>query len=1025
MVKKNEVVELPFYHYLQYFYSKNRGRIKNHYKGITKKFLDFNDPENADAFLRKPQFEALEMYIFLKEYLGNRHLYEIFQDWYRKEGVFQNREGVGEKGEILLFDDTDPEKFKSIFNNLKESSLFYPNFIYALTMGLGKTVLMATSIFYEFLLANKFPKDPNYCHNALVFAPDKTVLQSLKEIQTFDKSQVVPPEYIGWLDKHLQFHYLDDSGVSLNTIDRSMFNIIISNTQKIILKKQHSEKTAGQKFFDGMDSRYRAKSLIEGYEDLYDLDSEIDLKTNQRFSKLIRLEQLGIYVDEAHHVFGSKLEKDMSGRDATSLRLTINELAKNLEEAGTHVVACYNYTGTPYANNSLLPEVVYAYGLKDAINNRYLKQVTVNGYTNTKSREFVKLAIEEFWSIHKDKKYEGMLPKIALFAATIEELEKELKPAVEKVLLKLDIPISKILINVGDERLTSNDDLREFINLDTRESEKQFILLVNKGKEGWNCRSLFAVCLFRKPKSKIFVLQATMRCLRSITNNQQSGNVYLSDENLSILESELEENFRMTVDDMNRSGEKDSVSVQVRVLNPPILIPIKRVQHLYRMNKKEIPGRINLDIDKAPYDSYKVFRTQKDIKDLGKRTGKSEELEGVKENSEFSVMTLVAEIARYLNRGALEIEKILESTKEGLVLILKRVNEYNELLYNWIIPTLFRELYELEEFESKSDNTVSLVKEPPEGYYTVRAKKDLLASLKDKAYLKHKDRSFHVDNYCFDSNPELKFFNSLLGDSQNKSVYFTGMFTHGQSDFVIHYIDPDSHALRSYYPDFLTQLQDGTYAIHEVKADYMVDDRIVQAKADYAKKMAVASGMTYQIVKQSEITGESAEGAVQGNLFYIADYRGREYRDALPFYTIKAACGKFGEGQEVSPDGWVEVPPKPGMSEGWFVAQAIGKSMEPQIPDGSLCIFRPVSAGTKDGKIILIQHHDIDDPESGGKYTLKRYTRIVDIDNKGNERKKILLQPINNDYKPMVFENVDEDSESQFRVVGEFAGVLK
>ncbi len=29
----------------------------------------------------------------------------------------------------------------------------------------------------------------------------------------------------------------------------------------------------------------------------------------------------------------------------------------------------------------------------------------------------------------------------------------------------------------------------EFNRLDTQESEKQFILLVNKGTEGWNCKS--------------------------------------------------------------------------------------------------------------------------------------------------------------------------------------------------------------------------------------------------------------------------------------------------------------------------------------------------------------------------------------------------------------------------------------------------------------------------------------------------------------------------------------------------------
>ena len=39
--------------------------------------------------------------------------------------------------------------------------------------------------------------------------------QSLKEIQTFDKSKVVPPGYVNWLDSHLKFHFLDDTSLSL------------------------------------------------------------------------------------------------------------------------------------------------------------------------------------------------------------------------------------------------------------------------------------------------------------------------------------------------------------------------------------------------------------------------------------------------------------------------------------------------------------------------------------------------------------------------------------------------------------------------------------------------------------------------------------------------------------------------------------------------------------------------------------------------------------------------------------------
>ncbi|OGT07306.1 MAG: hypothetical protein A2X78_03410 [Gammaproteobacteria bacterium GWE2_37_16] len=53
----------------------------------------------------------------------------------------------------------------------------------------------------------------------------------------------------------------------------------------------------------------------------------------------------------------------------------------------------------------------------------------------------------------------------------------------------------------------------EFLKLLTAASNKQIFLLVGNGTEGWNCKSLVATALFRKPKSSVFVLQSTTRCL--------------------------------------------------------------------------------------------------------------------------------------------------------------------------------------------------------------------------------------------------------------------------------------------------------------------------------------------------------------------------------------------------------------------------------------------------------------------------------------------------------------------------------
>jgi len=57
-----------------------------------------------------------------------------------------------------------------------------------------------------------------------------------------------------------------------------------------------------------------------------------------------------------------------------------------------------------------------------------------------------------------------MLPKMAFFAPSIDVLENDLKPAVEAVLDELGNDTNKMLVNVGDPKLTSNDDIRQFIN---------------------------------------------------------------------------------------------------------------------------------------------------------------------------------------------------------------------------------------------------------------------------------------------------------------------------------------------------------------------------------------------------------------------------------------------------------------------------------------------------------------------------------------------------------------------------------
>ena len=852
-------MEFAFFEFLRSFYVDNRGIIRNRYREITKKYLDYNDKEkNPDAFLRTPQFEALEMYVFVKEFMNNQQMYQMFDDWSKRNGVFADRRFYDEAGQMTLYDVYSPKQYHDYFLQIKKYAEDYPNYIFALTMGLGKTILMATCIFYEFLLASKWPRDDRYCHNALVFAPDKTVLQSLKEIVIFDKSKVVPPEYIGVLDANIKVHFLEDSGTTLNTLDGSKYNIIISNTQKIILKAQHKEKSSVDKLFSDQIPGQSVLDDVLGI--LQEISNNDDLMSNQRFEKLTRLSQMGIYVDEAHHMFGADLEKALhENGKGTSLRNTINELSKELSKHGSKVIACYNFTGTPYVNNKILPEVIYAYGLQAAIRNNFLKDTSVIGYSNVKSKEFLKVVIADFWAKYGGKEYEGLAPKMAIFGAEIAEVRDEIRPVVEEVLSELGIPLDKILVNVGDEKITKSEDIRDFNNLDivgTAGSKKQFILLVNKGREGWNCRSLFSVALFRSPKSKVFVLQATMRCLRKITDEQLTATVYLSKENMDILDDELKKNFRTSIEELVVKKDKKRKKVPVRVKEPPRTLHMNRLHYKYSLETKNYDSRLSFGLKEIETENYDATMYVKEGLTTSSVVRESN-INYMVSKLVYTEITLVAEVAKYFpDIRCTEVARILRESEEGIDEILVAVNEHNDIIYDKIVPTIFEALYRVNKEIVKENVDVKLLKKPKEGgYYEFSGNEDLIImqNSEDSVVVKNKDKSFHADTYVFDSKPELQLFLQLLANEHVKKAYFTGMFTADQTDFYVPYIDPESNRLRKYYPDFLVKMDDGSYLILEVKGDNMIDDPVVKAKGAAAEEVAVESSMKYEMLKGTDI----------------------------------------------------------------------------------------------------------------------------------------------------------------------------
>ncbi len=142
----------------------------------------------------------------------------------------------------------------------------------------------------------------------------------------------------------------------------------------------------------------------------------------------------------------------------------------------------------------------------------------------------------------------------------------------------------------------------------------------------------------------------------------------------------------------------------------------------------------------------------------------------------------------------------------------------------------------------------------------------------------------------------------------------------------------------------------------------------------------------------------------------------------LPVFSLAAACGKFGEGADAHCEGWIKADIGRKLEEKMFVSKVAGHSMEPLIPDGSYCVFRANVVGSRQGKIVLVQHQGIPNVESGGSYTVKRYTSKKKTNLDGSwEHEEIILEPINKEYEPVI---IPASSSGDYKIIAEFVAVL-
>lgn len=144
------------------------------------------------------------------------------------------------------------------------------------------------------------------------------------------------------------------------------------------------------------------------------------------------------------------------------------------------------------------------------------------------------------------------------------------------------------------------------------------------------------------------------------------------------------------------------------------------------------------------------------------------------------------------------------------------------------------------------------------------------------------------------------------------------------------------------------------------------------------------------------------------------------FRSHLPVYSLGAAAGKFLDNQPVEEVGWVRTPDGLHLRRSMFVARVVGHSMEPRIPDGSYAVFDTDAAGSRDGKIMLVQLLGAEDPDTQSAYTVKLYRSVKAAGEEAEwQHDAIRLEPLNKEFEPIVLSNGDG-----LRVLAEYVRTL-
>ncbi len=789
----------------------------------------------------------------------------------------------------------DPEKidYKKFFRDAFYG-VSYTDYLFSLPMGAGKTYLMAAFIYIDLYFAMNEPQNPAFAHNFIIFAPSglkSSVVPSLKTVRNFNPAWIIPEPAASEVKRVISFEVLDQS----KTKNKSN-QVKNPNVQKIANHQPLSDlfglvavTNAEKVILDRIQEKDGQISMFEESED------EKDRQANELRNLIGKLPSLSVFIDEVHHAVSDEIK----------LRAVVNKWAEN--ETINSVIG---FSGTPYlekaekikATESLsvataeITNIVYYYPLIDGVGN-FLKTPVVKIVETLDSAMIIEKGVRDFLDCYMDTVYaDGTRAKLGIYCGTIEKLEQVVNPLVSRIVAEYGLSPDVILkFHKGNKQYPQPiDGQLQFESLDMAFSPIRIVLLVQIGKEGWDCKSLTGIVLSQEgdcPKN--MVLQTSCRCLRQVVKGSpETALIYLNGSNAEKLNVQLQQQHHISLKEFSEAqNEKIRIKRYDRTAYlklPPIDFCQLKVSYETTITKTAETG---VEIEKATDNAeilgavvkatdftMKVQETEVDKAERGEKAATfdgwlyaivkssfgtvsmdglrcySKELKGI-----FDEITYEKEGRRYFsskyNHGMVE-EKIRKAfcdkrdflTKEEVIpeqaSLLNIENFKSEILVE--NPRAYYPSQEVVENIVLDD--AGLLKMNPQLLESIRllesSGESAMAETLRKKHSAHpqKNRSFHYLPYRTDSGFEETFLKEILPldaiEKYNLEVYYNG--DKGMTEFKIKCyknLNGKWRYVGIYTPDFLIiKRKDGEIykaIIVETKGKIYANDPIFKEKRTY------------------------------------------------------------------------------------------------------------------------------------------------------------------------------------------------